>query len=330
MCLALVESAKPICTQRLQNPDVHISVVIMQKCGTLNVNEIAKLFDIKIEQLLAQFGRKIGLGIVQKGSDVVLKRAFASALIVEEKRLSVLQHDVPGLEIAVEKIIAVGAEQEIRQPVEIVFKRLLVKRDARQPEKIVFKVIQIPGDRLAIEAAAGIADVVIQIAPGLDLKARQHSHNLAISFDRLRRDPLACAIGREKLEKRSVAEILFQVRALVQSFRVNFRHRQTVAPEVPGKFQEGGVLLAHVMQNSDRSESVVRKPEDVPSRAAELALQRLHPRRRNVEMPLKKILENVHEMRELAGATTFVRQLAQPTKDNIESAMPKAIGAARH
>ena len=38
-----------------------------------------------LEQFLAQLRRQIGLGIVQKGSDVVLQRAFAPALVIQKK-----------------------------------------------------------------------------------------------------------------------------------------------------------------------------------------------------------------------------------------------------
>ncbi len=59
-----------------------------------------------IEQLLAQLRRQIGLGIIQKRGDVVLQRALAPALVVEEVRLTVAQHDVARLKIAIEKVVA--------------------------------------------------------------------------------------------------------------------------------------------------------------------------------------------------------------------------------
>ena len=51
----------------------------------LKLDETGKRVEIMIEQLLAQFRRQIGLGIVQKRSDVVLQRAFAAALVIQEK-----------------------------------------------------------------------------------------------------------------------------------------------------------------------------------------------------------------------------------------------------
>src|SRR6202158_3641429 len=116
-----------------------------------------------IEELLAEFGGQVGLGIVQKRGDVVLQSAFAAALIVHKKGIAIAQQDVAGLEVAVEKVIAGGAQQEFGQAAEIVFEGLFVERDAGEAEKIIFEIVQIPGDGLAIEAGDGIADFVIQV-----------------------------------------------------------------------------------------------------------------------------------------------------------------------
>src|SRR5581483_1263926 len=113
---------------------------------------------IMIEQLLPQFGRKIGLGIVQKRGYVVLERALAAALIIQEIRLSVAQHDVARLEIAVEEEVAGRREQEFREPAEVVFQRLLAERNAGEPQKIIFEVIQIPRDRLPVETCSRVTD----------------------------------------------------------------------------------------------------------------------------------------------------------------------------
>ncbi len=74
---------------------------------------------------------------------------------------------------------------------------------------------------------------------------------------------------------------------MAQILGINFRHRQTVAAKMPGKFEEGDVLFAHVVQNANRAEFAAGKPDDLASRTAELALQRLHSLDRRVEMLLK-------------------------------------------
>ena len=181
------------------------------------------------------------------------------------------------MEIPIEKVIAVGAQQELRQAAEIVFQRLFVEGDAGEPEKVVLEIIQIPSDGLAIEARARIAHIVIQIAAGFDLKAWQHGHNLAIGFHGLGSNVLADPMFREKLKKRRVPQVFFEISAVAQIFRINFRHRQTVPAKMPGKFEESDVLFAHVIQNANGAELFAGKPDDFAPRTAELALQRLHP-----------------------------------------------------
>ena len=168
--------------------------------------------------MLAQIRGQVGFGIVQKRRDIVLQRAFASALIVEEKRLVFIQdsaqHDVAGLEIAIEKIIAAGVQEEFRQAAEVAFERLLVEGNAGEPEKVIFEIVQIPRDGLAIEARARITNFVVQIAARFDLEARQHGDNLAIGCDGLGSDGRAVAMVGKKLKKRGVAKIFFEISAL--------------------------------------------------------------------------------------------------------------------
>ena len=186
------------------------------------------------------------------------------------------QHDVAGLEITIEEIIAAGVQQEFRQAAEIVFQRLLVEGNAGEPEKVILEIIQIPRDGLAIEAGARIAHFVVQIAARFDLKPRQHGDNFTIGRDGLGSDGRAVTMVREKLKKRGTAKVFFEISAVAQIFGINFRHRQTVPAKVPGKFEEGDILFAHVIENANRAEFAGGKPDDLAARTAELALQRLH------------------------------------------------------
>ena len=93
---------------------------------------------------------------------------------------------------------------------------------------------------------------------------------------------------REKLKKRRVPQVFFEISAVAQIFRINFRHRQTVPAKMPGEFEESNVLFAYVIQNANRAEFFAGQPDDIASRPAELALQRLHPSDGRVEMLLKE------------------------------------------
>ncbi len=85
MSFALIEAAKAISAQRLHDADVNVGIVVLHEHFALKLDEIGKPVEIVIEQLLAQLGRQIGLGIVQKRSDIVLQRSFAAALVIHRR-----------------------------------------------------------------------------------------------------------------------------------------------------------------------------------------------------------------------------------------------------
>src|SRR5262249_54954402 len=142
---------------------------------------------IVVQQVLAQRRRQIGLGVIKKGSDVIMQRSFASPLVVEKEWLAFAQHYVARLEIAIKKIIPRRAQQEPRKTSKIHLKRLLAEWNISQLEKVILEVIQVPGDRLPIKTRSRITDLVIQITPGLHLESRQFIHYFAIRFNHGRR-----------------------------------------------------------------------------------------------------------------------------------------------
>src|SRR3954471_165878 len=167
MRLALVESAKAVSSHGLHQADVDEGIIVLQEGCALQRDGFGQRVEIMIQQLLAQRGREISLGIVEQRSYVVLQSALASALIVDEIRLAVAQHDVSGLKVAVEEVVARRRQQELGQMTEVVLECLLVERNAGQSQEIIFKVIQIPRDRLAIKAGTRIAEFVVEIASRL-------------------------------------------------------------------------------------------------------------------------------------------------------------------
>src|SRR5215472_596393 len=173
MHFAFEEATVAVCTKRLHDADVNVGVVIAQEGVAIDTDESGQGAQIIIEKVLAERGREVGLGVEEKRSNVVLKRAFAAALIVHEIGQAVAQHDVARLKVPVEKIVARSFEKEIGEVVEVVFEGAFVERNAGEAEKIVFAVVQVPGNGLSIEAGNGIAKAVVQIASGFDLKTRE-------------------------------------------------------------------------------------------------------------------------------------------------------------
>jgi len=135
----------------------------------------------------------------------------------------------------------------------------------------------------------GIADLVIQIAARFDLETRQHGNNFAVGFDDLGSNIFSRAVLGEEFEKRGVAEVFLEIRAVVDIFGVNFRNRKAVATKVFGEFEEGGVFFADAVENADGmilfllASLMILRPE-----AAEFALQRHNALGRRVEMLCSK------------------------------------------
>src|SRR5882762_1997266 len=295
MSFALIKAAETIGPQRLQNAGIDVGIVVLHEHFVAKFNEAGKRVQIVIEQLLTQLWRQVGLGVVQERSDVILQGAFAAALIVQEKWQAVAQHNVARLEVAIQKVIVGGAQQELGQAAEVVLQRLFVEGDASQSEKIVFEIIQIPGDGLAIETGARIAHFVVQIPAGFHLKPRQNGDHFAIRIDHLRSNALAGAMFREELIKCRVAQVFLEIGALGQIVRINLRHRQTVPVKVPGEFEKRDVLFPHTIQNANRAVFFAGQPDDLAPPSTEFALQRQHPFDGRVEVLLKKLFEDVHE-----------------------------------
>ncbi len=78
----------------------------------IQIDVLAESLEIVVKQLLPQRRRQIGLGVEQQGSDVILQSALASALVIEEERIAIPQHYIARLEVAIQKVLAVGAQQE--------------------------------------------------------------------------------------------------------------------------------------------------------------------------------------------------------------------------
>src|ERR1700676_1844214 len=109
---AFVEAAETVGAEGLHDADVDIGVVIAEEGFAIERDVAGERANIIINKLLAEFGGEIGFGVVEKRGDVVLESPFAAALVVDEERLAVAEHDVARLKIAVEEIIAGGAEEE--------------------------------------------------------------------------------------------------------------------------------------------------------------------------------------------------------------------------
>lgn len=189
-----------------------------------------------------------------------------------------------------------SSQQKAGEPPEIILQRLFVERHSRQAQKIIFEIIQVPGDRLAIEAGARIAHLVVQIAPGFNLKTRQYSHRLAVCLHRLRVDVVAASMGVQKIKQRDVAQVLLEIGALFQLLGINLRNRQSLPPEIPGELKKCAILLVDCMRYANGAHASARQTHNNAARTAKLPLQRLHLFGRKSVVLFKQPFQYVHEI----------------------------------
>jgi hypothetical protein len=275
MDFAFVEAAETVGAEGLQDADVDIGVVIAEEGFAVDGDKFFEGAKIIVEKLLAEVRRKIGFAIVEERGDIILKSAFAATLIVQEVRLAADQHDIPRLEVPEEKVIALGAQKKGGQAFKIVFEFLLLEGNIGEPEEIVFEIVEIPGDGLAVETGDGIADGIIEVARGFDLEARKDGDGFFVGFDDLRSDGGALAIFGEKFEERGVAEVFFEIGAVVEVFGVDFGDGEIVAAEMFGEGEEGGVFFADVVEDADGGAPAGSEADDFSAGATEFALERL-------------------------------------------------------
>ncbi len=99
---------------------------------------------------------------------------------------------------------------------------------------------------------------------------------------------LARAMRAEELKERGIAQVFFEIRALIQILGINLRHRQTVAAKMAGELEKSDILFAHRIENADGVMAASVKTSNDAPRAAELPLQRLHAFRRRMKMLLEE------------------------------------------
>lgn len=217
-----------------------------------------------------------------------MEGAFAAALVVDKKGIAVTEKDVSGLEVAVEEIVARGGEEKIGETAEIVFEGALVEGDAGEAEEIILEIVEVPGDGLAVEAGVRVADGIIEITAGFYLEAREDGDDFAVGFDGLGGDGGGGAIPCEEFVERGVAEVFFEIGAVVEIFGVDFRDREGMAAKMFGEFHEGEVFFADAVEDADGAVLFGGEAEDFAARAAEVALERLDARGRGVEVALEE------------------------------------------
>src|SRR5260370_9034058 len=107
---SLVKAAKTVGGEGVHDAQINVRVVMVEKFVALHSCVTVQRVEIVLKKMLAQLGRQISLGVEEHGRKVILQSAFAYALVIHEIWISPAQHHIAGLKIAIQKIIAIGAE----------------------------------------------------------------------------------------------------------------------------------------------------------------------------------------------------------------------------
>jgi len=120
------------------------------------------------------------------------------------------------------------------------------------------------------------------------LEAREDGDDFAVGFDGLGRYGCGRTIFCKEFVEGGVAEVFFEVGAVVEIFSVDFGDGEAVAAKVFGEFHEGDVFFTDAVKDADGTVFYGGEPEDFAAGAAEVALERLDARGRGVEVVLEK------------------------------------------
>src|SRR5258705_8935047 len=126
---SLVKAAETVGAEGLHDANINVRVVMVEKFVALHSCVTVQRVEIVLKKMLAQLGRQISLGVEERGRNVILQSAFASGLVIHEIWISAAQHHIAGLKIAIQKIIAIGAEQEVGQFAKIILQGRLTERN---------------------------------------------------------------------------------------------------------------------------------------------------------------------------------------------------------
>ena len=193
-------------------------------------------------QLLAQRLREARLRLPQKRGHVVVERAAASALEVDEIRLIVDEHDVAALEVTVHEGVRLAAHQHHRHRLEVVLQLVLVKLQSGGFQETVFEIVEVPHHRAVVELRQREAFVEVQSRCSAELHIGQQPYRFYQQLALEGREGPCQAALFDNLVEDGVAQVGLQVCHTVVRDLQHLRHGQAHLAEMSGQIDECLVL----------------------------------------------------------------------------------------
>ena len=280
--LALEDAAVDVGSEGLEDAQQEVGPEVVEPAAPFVALD-APDAEVVVQELAADGLGEVGLGAVEDGGHVVLRRAAAGALEVDivkrgltpaplqgrgeadavsdgripsplERGWGEANHDVPRLEVAVEEVVGVGLEEKVGEALEVVLEELFVEGDMGELEVVVLEIVEVPEDGLAVEVGAGVGVGEVEVGAGL-LDGGEVGEGLLVEGEHLgvESPTLPLLLVQEAVE-REVAEVLLEVAALVGGHGVKLRHGDAFGAEMAVEGEECAVLAEVVADGADGGE----------------------------------------------------------------------------
>jgi len=167
----------------------------------------------------------IGLGIINEGGDVILRRPEPAPLVVNIPRLSVPDHDIGRLEVAEEKILLSCIQQVTGQNLKIPLKPGLIERCSYKLEEHVLVIVHIPDYALPVEAAVWITQRQVKPSDPFSLYAYQVTCDCKEEVFRLPVETFLIGTAGEPGKKVGITQVFKKIDLILGIIYINLRHR---------------------------------------------------------------------------------------------------------
>ena len=163
MGFLLDEASETVCTQYLHQPQVDEIRLVGVEFDFFGIDELLQLLFVVLDEFIADILRNLCFHLIKQGNHIIIEWAFAPALEVDEIQLSILHHDVPGLEISVHEEVARRLADEVGEGVEVIVQAGLVEVDFLvRLHEIIFEVVEVGQNRLPVEVLGRVGLAVVQ------------------------------------------------------------------------------------------------------------------------------------------------------------------------
>jgi len=252
--LLLPQSAIAIGSEHLQDAEEDEEVQTPQEVlackpaiagGSIGRRDVSlQALPIDVDELAAKVVAVARRCLPEETGYVVVDGSATAALEVYIVGLAAVEHDVAGLEVAIEERVGILAEQVAAETVEVSLQGVFVELQSAELEEAVLEVVEVEHDRCAVHLSLRIAVAEDVGRTAAELQVGQVAHDPA-QHGLLRLGIVSACLPAlsDVIEERKRAKVLLDIDAAVIGRTEDLRHRQLLTAEMAREGDEGAVLL---------------------------------------------------------------------------------------